>query len=212
MNVDPRFFQLLHEKRSVTDVCVRAQQGTSAHYEDLPFYWCRLYFSKTFIFSSNQRVNGTTAGKCAGPFCHASEAAEEKHLLDYTRWTEDYNDEIKERVLRNDLDAAFVIGRINSERIYSYHAIVKRCSETGFTPDIRIKTMEGQLIYKFTAERQGTGIDVDFHRSTPWSQDLRTVEIEDSIPWTVFAVCPVDKKDDPRIKELLDYYRGICLR
>ncbi len=158
-------------------------------------------------------------------------------------------------MLRNDLDAAFVIGRINSERIYeekifsrplsavfypghrlynresvemrelegeklialnerfySYHAIVKRCSETGFTPDIRIKTMEGQLIYKFTAERQGTGIDVDFHRSTPWSQDLRTVEIEDSIPWTVFAVCPVDKKDDPRIKELLDYYRGICLR
>lgn len=115
-------------------------------------------------------------------------------------------------MLRNDLDAAFVIGRINSERFYSYHAIVKRCSETGFTPDIRIKTMEGQLIYKFTAERQGTGIDVDFHRSTPWSQDLRTVEIEDSIPWTVFAVCPVDKKDDPRIKELLDYYRGICLR
>lgn len=183
------------------------------------------------------------------------ERFKEKHLLDYTRWTEDYNDEIKERVLRNDLDAAFVIGRINSERIYeekifsrplsavfypghrlynresvemrelegeklitlnerfySYHAIVKRCSETGFTPDIRIKTMEGQLIYKFTAERQGTGIDVDFHRSTPWSQDLRTVEIEDSIPWTVFAVCPVDKKDDPRIKELLDYYRGICLR
>ena len=115
-------------------------------------------------------------------------------------------------MLQNDLDAAFVIGRINSERIYSYHATVKRCSETGFTPDIRIKTMEGQLIYKFTAERQGTGLDVDFHRSTPWSQDLRTVEIEDSIPWTVFAVCPVDKKDDPRIKELLDYYRGICLR
>lgn len=236
-------------------VCGVQAAGTSAHHEDLPFYWCRLYFSKTFIFSSNQRVNGTTAGKCAGPFCHAGEAAEEKHLLDYTRWTEDYNDEIKERVLRNDLDAAFVIGRINSERIYeekifsrplsavfypghrlynrefvemrelegeklitlnerfySYHAIVKRCSETGFTPDIRIKTMEGQLIYKFTAERQGTGIDVDFHRSTPWSQDLRTVEIEDSIPWTVFAVCPVDKKDDPRIKELLDYYRGICLR
>ena len=77
MNVDTGFFQLLHEKRSVTDVCVRAQQVTSAHYEDLPFYWCRLYFSKTFIFSSNQRVNGTTAGKCAGPFCHASEAARE---------------------------------------------------------------------------------------------------------------------------------------
>ena len=77
-------------------VCGVQAAGTSAHYEDLSFYWCRLYFAKTFIFSSNQRVNGTTAGKCVGPFCHAGEAAEEKHLLDYTRWTEDYNDEIKE--------------------------------------------------------------------------------------------------------------------
>lgn len=181
------------------------------------------------------------------------ERFKEKHLLDYTQWTEDLNDEIKERVLRKDLDVAFVIGRIDSDRIheekifsrpfsavfypghpmydrdsvemrdlegeklitlnerfYSYHAILKRCSEVGFTPDIHIKTMEGELIYKFTAERQGTGVDVDFHRSTAWSKDLRCVEIEDSIPWTVYAVCPEDKKDDPRVQELLEYYRGIC--
>lgn len=180
------------------------------------------------------------------------ERFKEKHLLDYTQWTEDLNDEIKERALRKDLDVAFVIGRIDSDRIheekifsrpfsavfypghpmydrdtvemrdlegeklitlnerfYSYHAILKRCSEVGFTPDIRIKTMEGELIYKFTAERQGTGVDVDFHRPTAWSEDLHCVEIKDSIPWTVYAVCPEDKKEDPRIRDLLDYYRGV---
>lgn len=104
------------------------------------------------------------------------ERFKEKHLLDYTQWTEDLNDEIKERVLRKD----------------------------------RIKTMEGELIYKFTAERQGTGVDVDFHRPTAWSEDLHCVEIKDSIPWTVYAVCPEDKKEDPRIRELLDYYKGVC--
>lgn len=242
MNVDPRFFQLLHEKRSVTDVCIRAQ-GISH------FYY--VYFFAKITQNGSKFAAYQTASEndylltnllCLEVvilgyyhFTAFSKTRDRRHSRGPPPTTRTFliNSEriYEEKIFSRPLSAVFYPGHrlynresvemrelegekliTLNERFYSYHAIVKRCSETGFTPDIRIKTMEGQLIYKFTAERQGTGIDVDFHRSTPWSQDLRTVEIEDSIPWTVFAVCPVDKKDDPRIKELLDYYRGICLR
>jgi len=43
------------------------------------------------------------------------------------------------------------------------------------------------------------------------NRDLHCAEIEDSIPWTVYAVCSEEKREDTRICELVDYYLGICL-
>ena len=90
-----------------------------------------------------------------------------------------------------------------NEKYQSYYNIVQRCSDFGFVPDIRVKTMESILIYKLASEGLGVGIDVDIHDRSMLRMPVKIIEISDSIPWTVNMICPVERKDDELIKELV---------
>lgn len=94
-----------------------------------------------------------------------------------------------------------------NEKFWTYHSVVQRCTEAGFLPKIQLKTMESFLIYQFTARKRGIGIDVNIHPDQLEGRPLRPVVIEDSIPWSVNAICRQDLADDPRIRELIGYCR-----
>ena len=164
-------------------------------------------------------------------------------------WEESVNDEVKERLLKQEIDAAFVVGRTASsemfekeifsrgmsailyeghplydrreitirdlmgeklitlnEKYQSYFNLLQCCEHAGFVPEIRVKTMEASLIYRFCHEQMGVGVDVDIHLREMLKTSLRLVPIKDSIPWVVYAVCRKDRTDDPEIRLLLDYF------
>lgn len=81
-----------------------------------------------------------------------------------------------------------------NDRFYSYQALVQRCGDLGFVPNIALQTMESQLIYRFCAAGMGIGIDADIHREEALPDGLRCVRIEDALPWTISMIagprCP----------------------
>lgn len=95
-----------------------------------------------------------------------------------------------------------------NEKFWTFHSVVQRCTEAGFLPRIHIKTMESFLIYQFTNRRRGIGIDVNIHPEQLAGRALKPIEIEDSIPWSVNAICRAENRGDPRIRDLVDFCRG----
>lgn len=97
-----------------------------------------------------------------------------------------------------------------NEKFWTFHSVVQRCTEAGFLPRIHIKTMESFLIYQFTERKRGVGIDVNIHPEQLEGRSLRPITIEDSIPWSVNAICRADMTADPRVGRLVDFCRS-CL-
>ncbi len=76
-----------------------------------------------------------------------------------------------------------------NEKFSCYHSLVERCRDFGFVPDIVVKTMEGQLIYRFCKERIGLGIVVDIHRTCPCcAQDVWMIRIWRLLLWKTGTV------------------------
>jgi DNA-binding transcriptional LysR family regulator len=99
-----------------------------------------------------------------------------------------------------------------NEKFSSYHLLIQRCRESGFLPDIRSTTMESTVIYSLCADRQGIGIDVDIHRRFTMPDDLRYIEIEDSIPWTINAVYRTAHQKADQLEQLIEHVRLQTLR
>lgn len=74
-----------------------------------------------------------------------------------------------------------------NEKFSIFHSIVTKCQELGFVPQISIRTMESSLIYLFVARQHGIGIDVNLHASEIRQENIRCIEIKDSIPWAIYA-------------------------
>ena len=90
-----------------------------------------------------------------------------------------------------------------NENYQSFYNITERCRDFGFVPDIRIKTMESSLIYKYVAEKLGIGVDIDIHDHRMFNLPVRLIELKDSIPWSICFVCPEENKEHPVVKELI---------
>ena len=75
-----------------------------------------------------------------------------------------------------------------NEKYFTYHSLIQRCSDFGFTPNILMSTMESQLIYRFCAQKLGIGIDADIHKNNDILSEIRKIEIEDAIPWKISLV------------------------
>lgn len=114
--------------------------------------------------------------------------------------------EKKSSVSMADLEGERLI--ILNEKYQSYYNIVQRCRDFHFVPDIRIKTMESFLIYRFAGEGMGIGIDVNVHDVESMQLPVTITEIVDSIPWDVYMVCPEEKKEEPIMKELFSRFGG----
>ena len=89
-----------------------------------------------------------------------------------------------------------------NEKFFSYHSLIQRCADFGYVPDIRIKTMESQLIYKFCKEGIGLGIDVNIHEEDAMLGSLHRVSLVDAIPWHVSFVCDEANVNQKMIKVL----------
>lgn len=90
-----------------------------------------------------------------------------------------------------------------NENYQSFYNITERCRDFGFVPDIRIKTMESSLIYKYASQKLGIGVDVDIHDHRMFKLPVRLIELKDSIPWSICFVCPVENIEYPVVKELI---------
>jgi len=87
-----------------------------------------------------------------------------------------------------------------NEKFYCYHSFMGRCQDFGFVPDIRIKTMESQLIYRFCQMKAGIGIDVNIHADEIKIAPLHRVPVLDAFDWTVYMVCRKDRYGEPAIQ------------
>ena len=93
-----------------------------------------------------------------------------------------------------------------NEKFSCYHSLVERCRDFGFVPDIVVKTMEGQLIYRFCKARIGLGIVVDIHWDDIRTDGLRMISLSDSLPWKISVIVREERKEEKGILELV---RGI---
>ncbi len=94
-----------------------------------------------------------------------------------------------------------------NEKFYCYYSFLQRCSDFGFTPDIVLKTMESQLIYRFCQQKIGLGIDVDIHDKEMNYGNLKRIALYDSIPWKISLAIRKDRKDEPRIQKAMQIFR-----
>lgn len=93
-----------------------------------------------------------------------------------------------------------------NERFSCYHSFVGRCKDFGFIPQIRIKTMESQLIYRFCREKMGIGIDTNIHKQDIRMDDLHRIKLQDAFSWKISVVCREDRKKEKVIKKLLGMF------
>ena len=73
-----------------------------------------------------------------------------------------------------------------NEKFSIFHSIVTKSQELGFIPQIPIRTMESSLIYLFVSKGYGIGIEVNLHGLEIQQNDIRCIEITDSIPWAIY--------------------------
>ena len=175
------------------------------------------------------------------------EQFESEHPDISVSWEEGVNSLIKEKLLKGQLDVAFIIGRMPSKdmverELFSREvcAIVKRghpffesssisvadlkgqqlitlnenyqlysnlmssCEKEGFYPQIRIKTMESSMIYRFVRDDLGIGIDADIHDDIMIDSDIRLIHIEGFIPWTGYLAYSKTKEGDACFQQFLE--------
>ena len=89
-----------------------------------------------------------------------------------------------------------------NEKYSIYHNLSQRCSDFKFTPNIVIRTMESQLIYRFCSQKLGIGIDADIHQNTALPKGLHKITIQDAIPWEISLVYPQDFENKEWISEI----------
>lgn len=91
---------------------------------------------------------------------------------------------------------------ILNEKFHTYHELIRRCHDFGFSPDIIAKTMESSLIYQFVKEKYGIGIDVDIHNDQTIRSGLRQIPVAEAFHWNVYMVYKEEKCDTYPIESL----------
>lgn len=94
-----------------------------------------------------------------------------------------------------------------NETYYSYHSLLQRCRDFGFTPCIVAKTMESQIIYHFCRQKIGLGIDADIHQDKIMLDGLRLVELRDSIPWKISMIILSDRIKEKAVQGMVELFQ-----
>lgn len=93
-----------------------------------------------------------------------------------------------------------------NEAYYSYHSLLQRCRDFGFTPRIAAKTMESRIIYHLCRQRIGLGIDADIHQDKPMPEGLRMIELRDSIPWKISMIIRSDRTKERAVRGMAELF------
>lgn len=95
-----------------------------------------------------------------------------------------------------------------NEKYYSYHSLLQRCRDFGFTPSIVAKTMESRVIYHFCRQKIGLGIDADIHRDKIMLDGLNLIELSDSIPWKISMILCSGRRKEEAIKGMIELFQN----
>lgn len=93
-----------------------------------------------------------------------------------------------------------------NEKFTCYHSFVQRCRDFGFTPQIVIKTMESQLIYRFCRQGLGLGVDVDIHQDEVNLEGIRRIPLSDSIPWKISLIIRRDRLEEDALRSMREIF------
>lgn len=93
-----------------------------------------------------------------------------------------------------------------NEQFDCYHSFIQRCRDFGFAPQIIIKTMESQLIYRFCRQEVCVGIDVDIHQDEVNLDGIRRIPISDSIPWKISLIIRRDRLEEVPMRSIREIF------
>lgn len=93
-----------------------------------------------------------------------------------------------------------------NEKYYSYHSLIRRCQDFGFSPNIIVKTMESKMIYRFCRQGLGLGIDVNIHQDEISMEGLHLIELQDSIPWNISIIIREDRRQEQAIRTMAELF------
>lgn len=117
------------------------------------------------------------------------------------------------RGIRSTTGEEISVGELKNERIitlnekfYCFHSFVQRCRDFDFSPQIVIKTMESQLIYRFCREGLGVGIDVDIHQKELNLKGVRRISLSDAIPWKIFLVIRRERLEEKLLRQFAEMF------
>lgn len=94
-----------------------------------------------------------------------------------------------------------------NETYYSYHSLLQRCRDFGFTPSIVAKTMESQVIYHLCRQKIGLGIDADIHRDKIMLEGLRLIGLRDCIPWKISMILCNDRRKEAAVRGMIELFQ-----
>ena len=92
-----------------------------------------------------------------------------------------------------------------NEKYQCYSSLLQCCRDSGFAPNIRVKTMESSFIYQAVRDGFGVGIDADIH-SGELPSSVMTAEIEDFPPWTIFLSYKKDRAQNESVRALSAFF------
>lgn len=95
-----------------------------------------------------------------------------------------------------------------NEKYYSYHSLLQRCRDFGFTPMIVAKTMESRVIYHFCRQKVGLGIDADIHRDKMMLDGLKLIELCGCIPWKISMIILSGRRKEEAIRGIMNFFEN----
>lgn len=76
-----------------------------------------------------------------------------------------------------------------NESFNTYHNIIDRCKDAGFTPNIELKVSEISMVHKFTSLNYGVGITVDYVIDDIKYDNVISIPFEDeNIKWQIYLI------------------------
>lgn len=99
-----------------------------------------------------------------------------------------------------------------NEKFHTYHELIRRCHDFGFSPNIIARTMESPLIYRFVKEKHGIGVDVDIHSGYADSLGLRRIPIAEAFSWRIQMIYKKEKAEEYPVDSLCSCFRNALKR
>lgn len=94
-----------------------------------------------------------------------------------------------------------------NEKFHTYHELLRRCHDFGFSPNIIARTMESPLIYRFVKEKHGIGVDVDIHSGYADFLGLRRIPIAEAFSWEIRMIYKKEKREEYPMDALCRCFR-----
>lgn len=108
----------------------------------------------------------------------------------------------KETVFLSDLNHQPLLTM--NERFHIFDKFVEACKSAGFAPDIRAKTMDGQVLMQLASKKIGLAVSPVFYSDYP--ENLKELPISDCFTWDIYGIYRSDTSYGEIIQEALQLF------